>query len=228
LLAGVPAVAAVGVPSVATALSGLATGTDPIFAAIERHREAFEVYSNTSEVDIRLREEHKAQRDPRGVYLGEGPEIKYQWIKEGIIGGSEKESQVFHEIPTGRIVPIFAACLPDIDRYASTHLKDCADIEAWKAEKLRAWHQWHGIYDEAPIHVAWTAWNAAGDVLRDAAEALKISPTTLAGLEALLNYVGEFPDDVSWTNEDEEIDFLREVMIAAAEGLTALKLAAVA
>src|SRR5260370_8465400 len=33
------------------------------------------------------------------------PEIKYHWIKEGIIGGSEKESQVFHEIPTGRMVP---------------------------------------------------------------------------------------------------------------------------
>ncbi len=34
LLAGVPAVAAAGVPSVATALGGLATGDDPIFAAI--------------------------------------------------------------------------------------------------------------------------------------------------------------------------------------------------
>jgi len=54
---------------------------------------------------------------------------------------------------------------------------------------------------------------------RDAAEALKIPPTTRAGLEALLNYVGEFPDEVSWTNEYEEIDFLREVISAAAEAL---------
>jgi hypothetical protein len=38
LLAGVPAVAAVGVPSVATALSGLAAEPDPIFAAIEEHK----------------------------------------------------------------------------------------------------------------------------------------------------------------------------------------------
>jgi hypothetical protein len=76
--------------------------------------------------------------------------------------------------------------------------------------------------------VAWTAWNAASDVLSDAAEALKIPPTTRAGLEALLNYVGEFPDEVSWTNEDEEIDFLREVISAAAEALAALKLATVA
>jgi hypothetical protein len=38
LLAGVPAVAAAGVPSVATALGGLAAGPDPVFAAIEAHR----------------------------------------------------------------------------------------------------------------------------------------------------------------------------------------------
>jgi hypothetical protein len=228
LLASAPAAA--GVPSVASALNGLPWGSedDPIFVAIERHRKSFDTYHEAMALDTRLREERAAQRDPRGVYLGEGPEIKYEWIKKEIIGGSEKESQVFHEIPTGRMVPTFAVCLPDIDRYASTHLKDCVDIEAWKAEKLRAWHQWHGLHDGAPIHVAWTAWNAASDVLRDAAEALKIPPTTLAGLKALLNYVGEFPDDVSWTNEDEEIDFLREVMVAAAESLTALKLATVA
>src|SRR5258706_11007007 len=42
LLAGVPAVAAVGVPSVATALGGLAAGSDPIFAAIAAHKAAVE------------------------------------------------------------------------------------------------------------------------------------------------------------------------------------------
>jgi hypothetical protein len=38
LLAGVPAVAAAGVPSVATALGGLAGGNDPVFAAIKAHK----------------------------------------------------------------------------------------------------------------------------------------------------------------------------------------------
>jgi hypothetical protein len=40
LLASAPAVAAAGVPSIATALGGLATGDDPIFAAIEAHKQA--------------------------------------------------------------------------------------------------------------------------------------------------------------------------------------------
>ncbi len=45
LLAGVPAVAAVGVPSVATALGGLRTGgDDPIFAAIEAHKRAYALF----------------------------------------------------------------------------------------------------------------------------------------------------------------------------------------
>jgi hypothetical protein len=40
LLARIPAVAAVGVPSVATALGGLPTGDDPIFAVIAEYRAA--------------------------------------------------------------------------------------------------------------------------------------------------------------------------------------------
>jgi len=145
LLASVPAVAAAGVPSVATALGGLAADPDPIFAAIERHREAFAVYSNTGEVHIRVREEHEAQRDPRSVYLGEGQEVEYVRIIREI--GENRCVLPAQEIHTGRMVPTFAVCLPDIDRYASAHLKDCTDIEAWKAEKTRAWHHWHGIDD---------------------------------------------------------------------------------
>jgi hypothetical protein len=38
LLASVPAVAAAVVPTLATALGGLAAGSDPVFAAIETHR----------------------------------------------------------------------------------------------------------------------------------------------------------------------------------------------
>jgi hypothetical protein len=45
LLADVPAVAAVGVPSVATALGGLATGDDPVFAAIEAHRATIRAFT---------------------------------------------------------------------------------------------------------------------------------------------------------------------------------------
>jgi hypothetical protein len=45
LLAGVPAVAAVGVPSVASALGGLAEGSDPIFALIEQHKQGMRALS---------------------------------------------------------------------------------------------------------------------------------------------------------------------------------------
>jgi hypothetical protein len=46
LLASVPAVAAAGVPAAATALGGLSTGAtaDPIYAAIEVHREAYRTF----------------------------------------------------------------------------------------------------------------------------------------------------------------------------------------
>jgi len=94
--------------------------------------------------------------------------------------------------------------------------------DLWGAEKWRECERWHGLYDGSPISVAWNAWNAAGEVLSDATEYLKMRPTTLAGMEALLSYVGEFPDDESWTNEEEEIDFLKEVMVAAADSARTL------
>jgi hypothetical protein len=49
LLAGVPAVAAAGVPSVASALGGLAEGDDPIFAVIAEYRAA--VVARTAALD---------------------------------------------------------------------------------------------------------------------------------------------------------------------------------
>jgi hypothetical protein len=63
LLAGVPAVAAVGVPSVATALGGLAVdGDDPIFAAIEAHKRAIEesnqAYTDIDEAEADAGEQH--------------------------------------------------------------------------------------------------------------------------------------------------------------------------
>jgi hypothetical protein len=61
LLAGVPAVAAVGVPSVATALGGLATGDDPIFAAIEAHRATIRAFKAAFES-----RDHLEDTDPEG------------------------------------------------------------------------------------------------------------------------------------------------------------------
>jgi len=115
------------------------------------------------------------------------PEIKYHWIKEGIIGGSEKESQVFHEIPTGRMVPLFVQCPGDIDRHIHPSLTAPSDIEAWKAQKYDEVRKWMGCgYEGSPISAAWQVWNDAHTTLIDATVALKVRPTTLAGLAAML------------------------------------------
>jgi len=77
LLASMPAVAAIAAPAAATALGGLpACEDDPVFAAIERHRQAFKAYKVTGEITARLYSAWEEQQDPRGFYLGEYPEIK--------------------------------------------------------------------------------------------------------------------------------------------------------
>ncbi len=76
LLASVPAAAAAMAPAAATALYRLPVeGDDPIFAVIDRHRQAFEEWQAAGEFHTQLRKEHDAQRGP-GVYLGESPETE--------------------------------------------------------------------------------------------------------------------------------------------------------
>ncbi len=67
LLAGVPAVAAAGVPSVATALGGFAKGDDPILAAIGAYNEALATrlayHGEDDEADELMEDEFAALED---------------------------------------------------------------------------------------------------------------------------------------------------------------------
>jgi hypothetical protein len=230
LLASMPAAAAMA-PAAATALCRLPSGDDPVFAAIERHRKAFDAYNAAHAAGAKIRKEYEAQRDPRGIYLGEVPEKK--WITERI--GAQRLDR---EIPTDRMVPCYAKHPGDIDNYVPT---DCTDIEAWKAEKHREWKQWSGFYEGSPISIASDVWNDGHMVLIDATIDLNVKPTTLAGVAALLAYVATFPDNEIWTdvsfhlsdcNDDEEEDeedgnselgFLKNILLTIAAAAQSIR-----
>ena len=213
LLASVPAVAATMGPAAASfdkclgALGGLATGSDPIFAAIERHRQAFEAYNDAHELYRRLQEEHKAQRNPCGVYLGEVPEtepvVNYADGRRCKLDNDHLptgDGDTWTIAPTGRTVPRYAVFPPEIDNNVPD---DCADPEAWKAEKYAEWRQWHGGAEGSPVSLAYDAWNAASRPLIEVTAGLDTRPSTLAGAVALLRHVAGFLDDEVWTMEDD-------------------------
>ncbi len=193
LLASMPAAAAAMVPVAASAVCRLPTdGEDPVFAAIKQHRKAFDAYREACAVNHRLREERKAKRNPEGVYLGEVPEQK--WITETV--GAQRLDR---EIPTGRMVPSYATYPAAINNHVPT---GCTDIEVWKAAKHRELKQWSGVCEGSPISIAWQTQNDAHEALLDAAIALNMKPTTLAGVAALLDYVVIFPKTEIWTDAD--------------------------
>ena len=239
LLASVPAVAAAGVPAAATALGGLATGAadDPIFAAIERHRKAFDAYREAKEHHHELREEHEAERDPQGIYLGEYPEIEMVTeysdgrtcrmateadgrARRADLDNSPKgDISSWGPVATGRMVPRYATLPWHIDYSVPA---DCADPDAWKAEKWREFKQWSGICDGSPASIASDARNEAHARLIEATAALNARPATLAGVAALLRTVAEFYDGdegsiwggtIYAEDEDGDADYERKPLV---------------
>jgi len=191
LLASMPAAAAAMAPAAASAICRLPTdGEDSVFAAIERHRKAFEAYNATHEIFQRLAEEREAQRNPDGIYLGEFPEIKREFF------GEWRDLQM-REVHTGRMVPRYATLPREIDDNVPA---DCADPDAWKAQKRRELKEWSGSTEGSPKSVAYDAWNAAHRRLVEATAELNTRPSTLAGVAALLRYIAEFHDDEVWTD----------------------------
>jgi hypothetical protein len=207
LLASMPAAAAAMAPAAATALCRLpADSDDPIFAAIERHRQAFEAYKVTDEITTRLYSEWEKQQDPRGFYLGEYPEIKRE-----VTG--EIHALQFREVHTGCMVPHYGTCPADIDNNVPD---GCADPDAWKAQKRREFDEWSGCNEGSPKSVAYDAWNAAHRRLVIATSELNMRPSTLTGVAALLRYIGEFHDDEVWTDclfEEDDEDGEREPIV---------------
>jgi len=203
LLASMPAAAAAMAPAAVSALGGLsAEGDDPVFAAIERHKEAFKANKSAEEISTRLYAEWDEQHDARGMYLGEYPEIKYKF--SGEFTGEARIPEV-HEVRTGRMVPRYATCPADIDNNVPD---GCADPEAWKEQKRLEFDEWSGCDEGSPKSVAYDAWTAANRRLVAATAELNTRPTTLAGVAGLLRYIAEFHDDEIWTEciyeEDDE------------------------
>ena len=207
LLARMPAVAAAMAPAAATALGGLAANkNDPVFAAIQRHRQAFEAYHEADAVHQQLRDEHEAQRNPDGIYLGEFPEIRHE------VSGEWHALQT-REVHTGRMAPRYANFPAKIDNNVPA---DCPDPDAWKAQKHRELDEWFGCFDGSAISVAYHAWNALHQQLIEATAELNTRPSTLAGVAALLRYIAEFHDDEIWADviyEDDDEDSERPPII---------------
>jgi hypothetical protein len=192
LLASMPAVAAAGVPGAAMALCRLpAEGDDQVFAAIERHRKAVAEYKSTEEISTRLYAEWDKQHDARGMYLGEYPEIKHKFTGEFMGGIPELQ-----EVHTGCMVPRYATIPREIDDNVPA---DCADPEAWKAQKRREFDEWSGCDENSPKSLAYDAWNAAHRRLVAATAELNTRPSTLAEIAALLRYIAE-----SYDGDDDE------------------------
>jgi hypothetical protein len=199
LLASMPAAAAAMAPAAASALCRLpASEDDPVFAIIERHRQAFEAYEITGKIFHRLAKEQEAKQNPEGIYLGEYPEIKPEF------SGDAYDFRI-RKVPTGRMVPRYATLPREIDDNIPA---DCADPEAWKAQKYREFDEWFGCDDGSPRTVAYDAWNAAHRHFIATTAELNIRPSTLAEVAALLRYIAEFHDAEVWTDcmyeEDDE------------------------
>jgi hypothetical protein len=230
LLAGIPAVAATVAPVTATALCRLAAGVsdDPIFAIIERHRQAFEEYQAAGELSAKLREEHEAQRGP-GVYLGEEEET--EMIVTHADGTTCKfdadhlptgDGDTWSDVPTGRMLPRYARLPRDIDDNVPA---DCADPEGWKAEKDREYWEWSTGGENSPRSKAWRAWNELHRHYILVTAELNIRPSTMAGVAALLRYMAEVRnDEENWDcclyeNDDEDDEDCKGDLIVDNAGL---------
>jgi hypothetical protein len=196
LASSMPAIAAAAAmaPAAAAAVCRLPTddsGDDPVLAAIEAHRKAFEVYNSAEEICTRLYAEWDEQHDARGIYLGEYPEIKHKFTGELTNGIPEVQ-----QVHTGRMAPRYATLPKEIDDNVPA---DCADPQAWKAQKHHEYAEWSGCDEGSPKSVAYDAWNVAHRRYVLATAALNIRPNTLAGAAALLRYIAESYDG----NDDE-------------------------
>jgi hypothetical protein len=230
LLASVPAVAATVAPVAATALCRLPAGAadGPIFAAIERHRKAFEEWHAAGELHTKLRKEHEAQRGP-GVYLGEEEETEA--IVTFADGTTHKfdhdhlptgDGDTWSDVPTGRILPCYAQSPRDIDDNVPA---DCADPEAWKAEKRREFWEWSSGGESSPQWMAFDAWNKTHRHYILVTAELNIRPSTMAGVAALLRYMAEIRDDEEnwdlclYENDDDDDDDCKGELVVDNAGL---------
>jgi hypothetical protein len=190
VLAGISVAVAPAVAAVDKSLGAVALGDDPIFAAIDQHRQAWRAEEQA------LARFDEIDDDPAvelvRIILGEYPETTTETV--------EVTSEVFHvrHVPTGRMIPIVAHCPRDIERDAPRKLtapERAAWIEEKNAELERVQARHDDQYEVSARGIAEDAWSDAGHALECATAQLAATrPTTAAGVAAALVYWAELPD----------------------------------
>jgi hypothetical protein len=187
-------------------------GEDHIFAAIQRHREAFAAFEHACSAANRLEESlpPEPRRKPR-VYLGDIPDLETTAERdaEGAITVRQKRSATNS--------PVFADSIEDIEQNATMSPK--GQREAWIKEKLAALKADEEMLREAQAAAGLIAAQEAVDAASDAEfetawdliDVALDGPVTTPGVVALLRYAAErtgkwrpgFLDgkEISWERE---------------------------
>jgi len=177
-LAAVASLPALAVPIVTSA----AAGPDPIFAAIEKHRQIWAehgaVYNQIDQAEWKIREGKIDKHRPYGLVA---------WRNYSHIGGSEID-RVREEFLEQAVA----------DR--ETIEREYREKKAEHRAALRAEREWDRRNGLAPLRVRLNRLGRAG---RTAEQALsEIAPTSVAGAAALVDYVRrdieDFADDDRW------------------------------
>jgi hypothetical protein len=184
---------------------------DPVFSAIELHREALRVYDETHQTFLET-EDHP---EPAGIIIGE---------REGIELEVVESSDDVHHVRwkrTGEMTPIVVRSVMEIEGKVPKGLSP-AERTAWIEEKsaeLRRLRDEEAAHRAAtPRGVAYGRWSSACDVLDGLAQQLiATSPTTAAGVAAALEYWAELLalEDEQVIDECHTLDFVEALAEAA-------------
>ena len=190
VLAGVAALPALG----ATAVAATAVSVDPIFAAIEAHRqlsaESNRLYDALDTAEGEARAEH-----------GVRPFPLISW-RNFTIGASEIDHR--REVLLEQ---------PRVNRKRIE--REYLDAKARYAEQVRAGHEWDERAGIAPLHAQNAA--AARDAAAALSRAVRMKPQTAAGAAALIAYLLEDMDQF-----EEGPDWHRTALRTVRSGLEGL------
>jgi hypothetical protein len=209
--------------AVAPATTPGAAPADPIFALIEQHRAALREEERTSDIF----EKHAAVEplendDNRGVVVGERPNTELDRVFETDADGISN----MRWFQTTKMRPIVVFIPKMIANYAPKDLGEAERAE-WIKDKTnelrrnkRAYERRKRRNENSARSLAWSAWNKAGEVTDGLSKQLiETSPTTVAGVAAVLAHWSEVMDE-----DEHDRDFISttEFLQSLAKGVKAL------